>query len=121
MGLDGNNDPFCRKPFPWNPDHQDLDLLALYQRLGKLRHKSRALRHGGCQVIYAQGDVVVFVRVYQGERVLVAINRGEETAVNLPWEPLLNNKAWTQLEGEASFENHQLSLPEVSVSVWRCQ
>ncbi|MGK7245051.1 alpha-glucosidase C-terminal domain-containing protein [Buttiauxella agrestis] len=64
---------------------------------------------------------MVFVRVYQGERVLVAINRGEETAVNLPWEPLLNNKAWTQLEGEASFENHQLSLPEVSVSVWRCQ
>jgi len=32
------------------------------------------------------------VRVYQSERVLVAINRGEQTAVTLPWEPLLNDK-----------------------------
>lgn len=118
VGLDGNNDPFCRKPFPWNPDQQDLGLLALYQRLGKLRHKSRALRHGGCQVIYAEGDVVVFVRVWQNERVLVAINRGDEALRTLPWNPLLHGKAWTQLEGEATLENCALSLPAVSVSLW---
>ncbi|MCA1921581.1 MAG: maltodextrin glucosidase, partial [Buttiauxella noackiae] len=114
-----NNDPFCRKPFPWDPDRQDLDLLALYQRLGKLRHKSRALRHGGCQVIYANADVVVFARVYQNERVLVAINRGEQIDVTLPWNPLLNGITWTQREGEAQLDNHRLSLPEVSVSLWQ--
>lgn len=118
VGLDGNNDPFCRKPFPWNPDQQDLSLLALYQRLGKLRHKSRALRHGGCQVIYANADVVVFARVYQNERVLVAINRGEQINVTLPWNPLLNGITWTQREGEAQLDNHQLSLPAVSVALW---
>ena len=118
MGLDGNNDPFCRKPFPWNKDQQDLGLLALYQRLGQLRHKSRALRHGGCQVIYAQGDVVIFVRVWQNERVLVALNRGEETALTLPWDPLLTDKDWTRLEGKAKFENRELSLPAVSVALW---
>lgn len=42
VGLDGNNDPFCRKPFPWQPEKQDANLLALYQRLAKLRHQSRA-------------------------------------------------------------------------------
>lgn len=76
VGLDGNNDPFCRKPFPWQPEKQDANLLALYQRLAKLRHQSRALRHGGCQVIYAEDNVVVFVRVLNRQRVLVAINRG---------------------------------------------
>ena len=30
VGLDGNNDPFCRKPFPWQKDQQDGELLALY-------------------------------------------------------------------------------------------
>lgn len=46
VGLDGHNDPFCRKPFPWNKRDQDLSLLALYQRMGKLRRQSRALRQG---------------------------------------------------------------------------
>ncbi|MCT4713484.1 maltodextrin glucosidase [Enterobacteriaceae bacterium H18W14] len=119
VGLDGFNDPFCRKPFPWNKRDQDLDLLALYQRLGKLRRQSRALRQGGCHVVYAEGDVVVFVRVYQNERVLVAINRGEQTNVTLPWNPLLSGKAWTQHEGEAKLGNRELSLPDVSVAVWR--
>lgn len=110
VGLDGNNDPFCRKPFPWQKQDQDLDLLALYQRLGKLRKQSRALRHGGCRVIYAEQDVVVFVRAYQNERVLVAINRGSETQAMLPWDALLSGRAWTQIEGEAALNNRELSL-----------
>lgn len=119
VGLDGNNDPFCRKPFPWNKREWDLDLFGLYQRLGKLRRQSRALRQGGCQVVYAEGDVVAFVRVYQNERVLVAINRGPQASITLPWNPLLSGRAWTQLEGEAGLDNRELSLPGVSVAVWR--
>ena len=41
VGVDGNNDPFCRKPFPWDPALQDTQLLALYQRMAKLRKASR--------------------------------------------------------------------------------
>ena len=62
VGLDGNNDPFCRKTFPWDPAKQDNVLLSLYQRLAKLR-QSQALRYGGCQVVYAHDNVVVFVRL----------------------------------------------------------
>lgn len=62
--------------------------------------------------------MVVFVRVWQNERVLVAINRGDEALRTLPWNPLLHGKAWTQLEGEATLENCALSLPAVSVSLW---
>lgn len=119
VGLDGHNDPFCRKPFPWNKRDQDLDLLALYQRMGKLRRQSRALRQGGCEVVYAKGDAVVFVRVYQNERVLVAINRGEAADVSLPWSPFLSGKAWTQLEGDAELTAHKVRMPAVSVALWR--
>ncbi len=41
VGVDGNNDPFCRKPFPWDPALQDTQLLALYQRMAKLRKAHR--------------------------------------------------------------------------------
>ncbi|CDK93666.1 Maltodextrin glucosidase [Klebsiella pneumoniae IS33] len=46
VGVDGNNDPFCRKPFPWDPALQDTQLLALYQRMAKLRKAHQALRYG---------------------------------------------------------------------------
>ena len=46
VGLEGNNDPFCRKTFPWDPAKQDKALLSLYQRLAKLRKQNQALRYG---------------------------------------------------------------------------
>lgn len=118
VGLDGNNDPFCRKPFPWQPEKQDANLLALYQRLAKLRYQSQALRHGGCQVIYAEDNVVVFVRVLNRQRVLVAINRGQACEVVLPDSPLLSVSHWQQKEGKGVLADDILTLPAISASVW---
>jgi len=118
VGLDGNNDPFCRKPFPWDKAQQDGDLLALYQRMTKLRHRTQALRHGGCQVIYAEDNVVVFVRVLKQQRVLVAINRGEPCEVVLEATPLLAVKEWLLKEGKGTLHDDVLSLPAISASVW---
>ena len=118
VGLDGNNDPFCRKPFPWNESLQDQTLLALYQRLAALRKATPALRHGGCQVLYAEGDVVVFLRVLGAERVLVAINRGESCEVTLPISPLLAVGEWKRREGEGQQADAMLSLPAISATVW---
>jgi len=119
VGLDGNNDPFCRKTFPWDKKQQDATLFALYQQMATLRKKSRALRYGGCQVVSAEGDVVVFVRVYQHERVLVAINRGETCEVVLSDIPLLDIPAWQCKVGTGSIEDNVLSLPAVSATIWR--
>ena len=118
VGVDGNNDPFCRKPFPWDPALQDTQLLALYQRMAKLRKAHQALRYGGCQVIYAEDNVVVFVRVYKQQRVLVAINRGEACEVVIEDSPLLDVGAWTLQEGAGAFHNGVLTLPAISACVW---
>mgnify|MGYP002773912930 FL=1 len=118
VGLDGNNDPFCRKTFPWEPEKQDKHLLALYQRMAKLRKQSQALRYGGCQVIYAHDNVVVFIRVYNQQRVLVAINRGEACEVVLDDTPLLSVKTWLLKEGKGSVQDGVLSLPAISATVW---
>ncbi|HBQ2699264.1 TPA: maltodextrin glucosidase [Klebsiella pneumoniae] len=118
VGVDGNNDPFCRKPFPWDPALQDTQLLALYQRMAKLRKAHQALRYGGCQVIYAEDNVVVFVRVYKQQRVLVAINRGEACEVVIEDSPLLNVAGWTLQEGAGAFQDGVLTLPAISANVW---
>ena len=117
VGLDGDNDPFCRKPFPWDEKQQDRELLALYQRLAALRKATPALRHGGCEVLYAEGDVVVFLRVLGAERVMVAINRREACEVVLPDSPLLNVE-WLRKEGTGQLKEDVLTLPAISATVW---
>ncbi len=118
VGVDGNNDPFCRKPFPWDPAMQDENLLALYKRMTTLRKGHQALRYGGCQVIYAEDNVVVFVRVYKQQRVLVAINRGHACEVVIDASPLLEGKTWQRKEGAGDMHDDVLSLPTISASVW---
>ncbi|HCC5834769.1 maltodextrin glucosidase [Citrobacter farmeri] len=118
VGLDGDNDPFCRKTFPWQAEKQDAALLALYQRMAKLRHSIPALRYGGCQVIYAEDNVVVFLRVHQQQRVLVAINRGEACEVVLPPSPLLNVTQWCCKEGKGQLSDNILTLPAISATLW---
>ncbi|EPS1773450.1 TPA: maltodextrin glucosidase [Klebsiella aerogenes] len=118
VGVDGNNDPFCRKPFPWDPALQDENLLALYKRMTILRKGHQALRYGGCQVIYAEDNVVIFVRVYKQQRVLVAINRGHACEVVIDASPLLEGKTWQRKEGAGDMHDDVLSLPAISASVW---
>ena len=118
VGLDGDNDPFCRKTFPWQAEKQDAALLALYQRMAKLRHSTPALRYGGCQVIYAEDNVVVFLRVHQQQRVLVVINRGEACEVVLPPSPLLNVTQWCCKEGKGQLSDNILTLPAISATLW---
>ncbi len=77
VGLDGKNDPFCRKPFPWQVEKQDTALFALYQRMIALRKKSQALRHGGCRCCMRKITWWYLSACWNQQRVLVAINRGK--------------------------------------------
>lgn len=96
---------------PWQVEKQDSALFALYQRMIALRKKGQALRRGGCQVLYAEDNVVVFVRVLNQQRVLVAINRGEACEVVLPASPLLNVAQWQRKEGHGQLTDGILALP----------
>jgi alpha-glucosidase len=69
-------------------------------------------------VIYAEDNVVVFVRVYKQQRVLVAINRGEACEVVIEDSPLLDVGGWTLQEGAGAFHDGVLTLPAISASVW---
>lgn len=102
----------------WQVEKQDTALFALYQRMIALRKKSQALRRGGCQVLYAEDNVVVFVRVLNQQRVLVAINRGEACEVVLPASPFLNVVQWQRKEGHGQLTDGILALPAISATVW---
>ena len=72
IGLTGDNDPFNRPPFPWQtPESWQAALWDLCRQLGQWRRQSQALRRGGCAVLYAAGESLVFVRQFGEEAWLV--------------------------------------------------
>lgn len=53
-------------------------LLNFYRRLIGLRRSSPALSHGAYQSVATSGDLLAYIRVGAGERILVALNLGAE-------------------------------------------
>jgi alpha-glucosidase len=57
---------------------QPDSLYSLYRRLIAIRRERRALRAGAYRPIVARGDLLLFVREYGADRVLVVLNLGPE-------------------------------------------
>ncbi len=63
----------ARLPMLWGGD-QDKDLLAHFQRLGRLRAESPALRRGSRRTLRADEKVLVYERVLGEERIVVTLD-----------------------------------------------
>ncbi|MEA4823019.1 MAG: glycoside hydrolase family 13 protein [Clostridiaceae bacterium] len=74
-GLEGFEDPFNRRGYPWG--REDADIMAWYQLLGAVRSHTDALKRGGLRFVAALGEMLAFVRETDGETLLCAVNRGE--------------------------------------------
>lgn len=82
IGLSGGKDPLCRQSFPWeeNPWEEtrwDHSLLNFFKRMIQLRKAHPALRSGEFKTLYAQGEVLVYLRQTNGERFIIVINRSQ--------------------------------------------
>ena len=80
VGLEGGEDPDCRRPFPWAEERWDREILETVRRLVRIRRDSPALRRGDFVLVAARGRLLSFLRLSEGEEVLVALNAGEQDA-----------------------------------------
>jgi alpha-glucosidase len=93
VGLEGGDDPDCRRTFPWDETRWDTELQTHYQTLIRLRRDRRVLQEGAFLSLHADADVFAFARVLQDEVVIVILNRGDETTVALPvWKTGLRDE-----------------------------
>jgi alpha-glucosidase len=75
---------------PLGPDHRTVNvaaqrydpgsMLALHRRLLQLRRHAPALVSGGYQPVEADGDVLAYLRTWEDQRYLVALNLGPDLA-----------------------------------------
>jgi alpha-glucosidase len=84
-------------PLPETAQHENVEnqerdrtsMLTLHRRLIALRQSEPALQSGTYRTIYARGNAWLYVRECGNERILVALNMGDEpTAVTAPSAPI---------------------------------
>ena len=109
-GMEGFEDPFNRRTYPWG--HEDQELLAWFKQLGALRKTHPALRRGTIRYVAAEGPLLAFARADDGEEILCVCNAGDGP-VTLPLpgntaSPLAGSPALSPLEED---EGIQITLP----------
>ena len=83
-GMEGFEDPFNRRTFPWG--REDGSLQDWFRALGKARHDHPALRRGEICYLKAEGPLLAFTRTLGDDTVLCAANAGsDERSLTLPW------------------------------------
>jgi alpha-glucosidase len=94
-------------------------LLNLYRRLTALRRSRPALTHGSYHPVAASGDLLVYIRAHEGERILVALNLGgDPVALGLKDENMKGRLLVSSLgdrDGEAVNESIDLRGHEGAV------
>ena len=109
-GMEGFEDPFNRRPYPWG--QEDGELLGWFKQLGALRKDHPALRRGTIRYVAAEGPLLAFARADDGEELLCVCNAGD-APVPLPLpgktaSPLAGSPALSPLEED---EGVQITLP----------
>lgn len=72
--LEGFEDPFNRRFFPWGREKGEL--FFFYQRLAQLKCGHLALQEGDIELIYGDGEVIHISRRDSSERIDAVVNRG---------------------------------------------
>ncbi|WP_072865078.1 alpha-amylase family glycosyl hydrolase [Marinitoga hydrogenitolerans] len=74
IGLTGERDPWCRKPFPWDEEFWNMDIYNYYKSLIKLRKEHEALRYGEYEVIKTKLGALIYRRYTENDEVIIISN-----------------------------------------------
>lgn len=122
VGMEGLTDPDCRRGMIWDPEEQNLELLAWYKQLITLRKEHEVLRFGRCRTVWADSatNIYGFVRFDESEQILVLINnQAKEESIDLKeiaW-PIAVPKQVQDLVTKEKFALGEVSLAAYGVRI----
>ncbi|HNZ26257.1 MAG TPA: alpha-amylase family glycosyl hydrolase [Spirochaetota bacterium] len=77
IGMEGENDPDCRRPMIWDENRQNKEINALYRSLIKLRKDNDVLIYGSYMELYCKNNVFAFARFLDKKYIIVVCSRSE--------------------------------------------
>lgn len=90
VGMDGENDPYCRKPMVWDKNMQNEDMLDHYKTMISLRNELPELSRGSYETWVEDelATVYGYIRTYKGQSTGMLINnspREQEVSISFIW------------------------------------
>ncbi|MCX7923428.1 MAG: alpha-glycosidase [Clostridia bacterium] len=103
VGMSGSFDPDNRRGMIWEPQKQNLDLLAYYKKLIAIRKKYKVLRYGDLESTYISDEKSVYgyLRQYENEVMDVLVNNSR-----LPQKVQLHREFSTAVDCITGMEIH---------------
>ncbi len=80
IGLEGGNDPDCRRAYPWDERARDHELRDFVRAIVRERHGDATLRSDHVAVVAAAGGAIAYERRSGDARSIVAVNAGDVPA-----------------------------------------
>ena len=74
IGMTGEDDPFCRKPFIWDKTKWNMEVFNYYKKLIEFRKEHKALREGTYKVLKTKIGAIIFERRFNEDKVIVITN-----------------------------------------------
>ena len=75
-GLEGFEDPFNRRCFPWG--HELTSLQTAYESLSRIKGRYAALKRGHITFENPNDHVIHFIRTLNGQRIHTIVNGGSD-------------------------------------------
>lgn len=89
IGLEGGNDPDCRRCMDWDESHWNQDRRDLVRRLASLRREHVSLRRGKFHALSCRARCYAFARTSPTESIVVVLNAGfQSEQIEVPVEHL---------------------------------
>ena len=103
-GVEGYHDPFCRLPFPWGRENEEL--LEHYKKLGSIRAENLDLfATGEFKMLSARDGVVSYMRYNDKDEICVIANATRSRVdyeLEGEWKNLLSGRAYSSSVGPMS-------------------
>jgi cyclomaltodextrinase / maltogenic alpha-amylase / neopullulanase len=77
IGLEGGEDPDCRRTMIWDENQWNKDLYNLYKKIIHIRRSSTVLQRGQVEFLNHNDKVIAYKRKHQGQELLVIINNND--------------------------------------------
>ena len=83
IGMDGSDDPDCRKCMIWDKDKQDLNMLAIFKKLIEVRKNYPAMRATTIKWIYIDDaeNLIIFKKLHDEGDIYVILNNSNEKKI----------------------------------------
>ncbi len=126
IGLEGGDDPDCRRPMQWQEKSWNSGLHEFVRQLVRLRRERVSLRRGDWSCVCAFNRVLAFRRRCDDEETLVILNGGETyrdlaleltDAAAVAYEDALGNGVAHVLDGRLTIP----TLPSRAAMILRAQ